>query len=113
MGVGVKRFMSAFKTSVNHPQALIGVVSRLHWASTFLNGSSLIPKRLRFHSLASNCVKPVQTIHPAMSTYTFNYYIRGEIRKKTWLNKSTCYNNKLAPKFFNFTLENFGESCIG
>jgi len=113
MGVGVKRFMSAFKTFVNHPQVLIGVVSRLDWASTFLNGSSLIPKRLRFHSLANNCVKPVQTIHLVMSTYTFNYYIRGEIRKKTWLNKSTCYNNKLAPKFFNFTLENFGESCIG
>ena len=70
MGVGVKRFNFIVKTSVNHPQALIGVVSRLHWASTFfLNGSSLIPKRLRF-SLASNCVKPVQTIHLAMSTYT-------------------------------------------
>jgi retron-type reverse transcriptase len=102
MGVGVKRFNLVVKTSVNHPQARIGGVSRLHWASTFLNGSSLIPKRLRFYSLASNCVKPVQTIHLAMSTYTFNYYVRGEIRKKTWLNKSTCHNNKLAPKFRNF-----------
>jgi len=36
-----------------------------------------------------------------MSTYTFNYYVKGEIRKKTRLNKSTSYNNKLA-----------GESCI-
>jgi len=37
-----------------------------------------------------------------MSTYTFNYYVIGEIRKKTRLNKSTSYNNKLAPKFRNF-----------
>lgn len=37
-----------------------------------------------------------------MLTYTFNYCVKGEIRKKTWLNKITCYNNKLAPKFRNF-----------
>jgi hypothetical protein len=102
MGVGVKRLGTVVKISVNHSQALIGVVSRLDWAFSFLSRSSLIFKRLRFYSLASNCVKPVQTIHLAMSTYTFNYYVRGEIRKKTWLNKSTCYNNKLAPKFRNF-----------
>lgn len=37
-----------------------------------------------------------------MSTYTFNYYVIGEIREKTWLNKSICYKTKLAPKFRNF-----------
>ena len=79
MGVGVKRLSRALKTSVNHPQALIGVVSGLPWVSIFLSSSSLIPKRLRFYSLASNCIKPVQTIHKAMSTHTFNYYVKGEI----------------------------------
>jgi hypothetical protein len=102
MGVGVKRLSRALKTSVNHSQALIGVVSSLSWVSIFLSSSPLISKRLRIYSLASSWIKPVHTIHQAMSTYTFNYYVKGEIRKKTWLNESTCYNNKLAPKFRNF-----------
>lgn len=42
-------------------------------------------------------------------TYTFNYYhftndnVKGEIRKKMLLNKSTRCNTKLAPKFYNFS----------
>ena len=34
MSKGVKRLNRAIKTSVNYSQALIGVVSELHWAST-------------------------------------------------------------------------------
>lgn len=88
MGKGVKRFWIAIKTSINYPQALIGVVSGLHWALTFSRRSSSFSKRLWRYSLASNYIKPVQTIHLTMLTYTFNYCysiddnVDGEIRKK-------------------------------
>ena len=59
MGVGVKRLSLALKTSVNCPQALIGVVSGLPWVTIFLSSSLLIPKQLGFYSLVSNCIKPV------------------------------------------------------
>ena len=74
MSKGVKRLSRAIKTSVNYSQALIGVVSELHWASTFLRRFSSFFKRLWKYSLASNYIKPVQMIHLTMSTYTFNYY---------------------------------------
>ena len=109
MGVGVKRFTVAFKISINHPQALIGLASGLSWASSFLSRSSIIFKRLWFYTLANNCFKPVRKIHLTASTYTFNYYylmysnVIGEIRKKTLLTKSTCLNNISAPKIRNFS----------
>jgi len=90
MSKGVKRLIHAIKTSVNYSQALIGVVSKLHWASTFLRRSSSFSKRLWKYSLASNYIKPVLMIHLTMSTYTFNYYypmgdnVDGEIRKKRY-----------------------------
>jgi hypothetical protein len=104
-GKGVKRLSRAIKTSVNYPQALIGVASGLHWASTFLRRSSSFLKRFGIYSQASNHIKPVQMIHPTMSTYTFNYYynVNGEIGKKTLLNRGTRLNNILAPKFRNFS----------
>ena len=88
MGKGVKRFTLAVKISANYPRALIGIASGLYWASPSLSRSSSIFKRLGFYTLASNCIKPVRTIHLTMSTYTFNYCypmgdnIDGEIRKK-------------------------------
>jgi len=109
MSKGVKRLIHAIKTSVNYSQALIGVVSKLHWASTFLRRSSSFSKRLWKYSLASNYIKPVQMIHLTMSTYTFNYYypmgdnVDGEIRKKTLLIRGTRLNNILAPKFRNLS----------
>jgi hypothetical protein len=109
MGEGVKRLIRAVKTSTNRPQALIGVGSRLYWASTFPRRTSFISKRLWIYSLASNYIEPVQTIYLTMSTYTFNYCylmgdnVKGEIRKKTLLIRGTRLNNKLAPKFQNFS----------
>ena len=88
MGGGVKRLNIVIKTSANHPQALIGVASRLERASPSLSRSSSIFKRLGFYTLASNYVKPVGTIHLTMSTYIFNSCyptgdnVDGEIRKK-------------------------------
>jgi len=109
MGKGVKRLNRAVKTSDNYPQAPIGVVSRSHWASPFLKRSSSVPKRLWTCSLASNYIKPVQTIHLTMSTYTFNYCyliddnVDGEIGKKTLLIRGTRLNNILAPEFCSFS----------
>ena len=105
MGKGVKRLSHAIKTSVNYPQALIGVVPGLHWASIFPRRSSSFPKRFGIFSQASNQIKPVQMIHLTTLTYTFNYYcnINGEIGKKTLLYRGTRLNNILAPKFRNFS----------
>lgn len=86
---GMKRFNPTFKISINYLIALIGVVSILKRASTFLSRSSLISKRLRIHSVANNYNKLVHAMYLTTSTYTFNYYhlfndnVKGEIRKKT------------------------------
>jgi len=59
--------------------------------------------------VAINYIRPVQTIYLTMSTYTFNYchyiygIVKGEIQRKASLNKGTCFNNKLAPKFRSFS----------
>ena len=109
MGGGVKRLNIVVKTSANYPKALIGVASGLDRASIFLNRSPLIFKRLGFYILASNCIKPVRTIHRTTSTYTFNYcylngsIVNGEIGKKTLLTRGTRLNNILAPKIRDFS----------
>ena len=110
MGAEVKRFTFALKTSTHHPKALIGVVSRSYRATTsFLRSGSWIPKRIRIYFVVTNYTRPIQMIYLITSTYTFNYShfindnVKGEIRKKMLLNKSTRCNNKLAPKFCNFS----------
>jgi hypothetical protein len=106
---GAKRFILAFKASVNCPKALVGVVSRFKRALPFLRIGSLIPKRFRIYSLASNYIRPVRTIHLSTSNYTFNYChrygdtVKGEIRKNMLPNRGTRIHNKLAPKFRNFS----------
>jgi hypothetical protein len=75
---------------------------------TFLKRNSLIFKKLWIYSVASNYIRPVQTIYLITLTYTFNYchcisnIVKGEIQKNTLPNRSTNINNKLAPKFQNF-----------
>jgi hypothetical protein len=79
------------------------------------------PKRLWIYCPATNYIRPVQMIYLIALTYTFNYYrfvndnIKGEIRKKTLLNKGTRCNNKLAPKFlyffYNYTADNYSGNC--
>ena len=102
---GVKGFSRVSKTSINRSKALIGVASRLSRALTFSRTGSLIPKRL----IAQNYSRLVQSIHLTTLTYTFNILMNllrivdGEIRKKTLLNEGTRLNNKLAPKFQNFS----------
>jgi hypothetical protein len=103
MGGGVKRFIRAFKTSTNCLKALISIVSRLSRAVIFSRRSSLIPKRFRNFSVANNYIRPVQTIHRTTLTYTFNYCVEGEIRKKTLSNEGTRFKNRLAPKSRNFS----------
>jgi hypothetical protein len=85
-----EKFPWVSKASDNnhYHQALVGVASRLNRASSSLSKSSPIIKRLRFYTLASNCVKPVRTTHLTMLTYTFNYCYPicdnddGELRKR-------------------------------
>lgn len=106
---GVKGFSPISKTSINRLKALIGVVSRLNRALTFLRKSLLISTQFRVYLVAKNYIRPVQSIHFTMLTYTFNgsrnsqLTVEGEIRKKkTQRNRSTRLNNKLAPKIRNF-----------
>jgi hypothetical protein len=69
MGEEVKKLNRNVKTSTIHPQALKGVVSRLHWASTFfLRKTSLIPKRLWIYSLACD-KKLFKIIYKSISSF--------------------------------------------
>lgn len=110
MGAEVKRFTFTLKTSTHHPKALISVVSKSYRAAiSFLRNGSWILKRLRIDSVVTNYTRHIQMIYLTMPTYTFNYYqftndnVKGEIRKKMLQNRSTRYNSKLAPKFYNFS----------
>jgi Cytochrome b/b6/petB len=106
---GVKGFSRVSKTSINRSKTLIGVVSRLSSVLTFSRTNSLIFRRFWVYPVAKHYIRLVQSKHFTTLTYTFNSIktllvtAKGEIRKKTLLNKSTRLNNKLALRIQKFS----------
>jgi hypothetical protein len=104
----IKKSAAAIKISTNPLKALLSIARKLY--KLLLN--FILSTQFWTNSKANDYFKPVHTkkFFLVTSTYTFNFIfykyfnIKEEIWKKTLLNESTYFNNKLAPKFCSFSI---------